>query len=649
MIGGDQLRNPMPPNPVIPSIPSSILRYALLGVVILLAYGFIGSMIIMRLDPINAIYFAVITTATVGYGDISPANPIQKLFVVTLVLGGASLLAYAFTLAIAVVSMTFEDITSGAREKRRIASLNNHFILCGYGRVGSAVHRELKKRKQQALIIERDKNVVEKELWAEPEVMAIHGDATEESLMRQARVEKARGVIITTGDDVDNLFITLTARELNSEVWIVARASKEENIKRLSRSGADKVISPETSGAADIYFAAIEPTIMKITEMHDVSDIRKESEIILKHGCTLENIEYHLPEFKEPLARIVGLSDQEQLDRFLESLERDKSRKKSLERIYESVSGIHSHWISGPDKKSLDAVAKELENEGFLLGIDLEEQEIKEAARKYGRLVEVVIKPEIKITEMHGVLDIREEAEIILKNGCTLEDIEYYLPGFREPLMRKVNLSELGEMDRFLEGLNHDSVKMENLERLYTLSGGGIHSHRISGPDTKTLGVVEEKLKEKGFLLGVNLTKNEITNEIQKFGRISEMLLKHDVGQVDDKKIVISLGGRILDSKHYLPGVHQVVTRKLYLKSMEDLERCEKEYHKPDAKRSLQALDEISRHIHSHTVSAPDVKVIKSIEKALIKEGMLLGADVPEEEIWEIVESAEARKFCIED
>ncbi|HNR26424.1 MAG TPA: ion channel, partial [Methanobacteriaceae archaeon] len=90
----------------------------------------------MRLDPVNALYFAVITTATVGYGDISPSNPLQKLFVVTLVLGGASLLAYAFTLAIAVVSMTFEDITSGARERRRIASLNNHFILCGYGRVG---------------------------------------------------------------------------------------------------------------------------------------------------------------------------------------------------------------------------------------------------------------------------------------------------------------------------------------------------------------------------------------------------------------------------------------------------------------------------------------------------------------------------------
>jgi len=149
-------------------------------------------------------------------------------------------------------------------------------------------------------------------------------------------------------------------------------------------------------------------------------------------------------------------------------------------------------------------------------------------------------------------------------------------------------------------------------------------------------------LKEKGFLLGVNFSKDEITDKIQKFGRVSEMLLKHDVGQIDDKKIIIRLGGRILDSKHYLPGVHQVVTRKLYLKSMEDLERCEKEYQKPDAKRSLQVLDEISRHIHSHTVSAPDLKVIKDIEKALIKEGILLGVDVPENDVWEFVESAEA-------
>nr|WP_279383416.1 3H domain-containing protein [Methanobacterium formicicum] len=103
---------------------------------------------------------------------------------------------------------------------------------------------------------------------------------------------------------------------------------KKVNIKRLYRSGANQVISPESSGAEDIYFAAIQPTIMKITEMHDVADIRRESEIILKHGCTLENIEYHLPEFKEPLARKIGITEIEQLNRFLGSLEKDPHRKK---------------------------------------------------------------------------------------------------------------------------------------------------------------------------------------------------------------------------------------------------------------------------------------------------------------------------------
>jgi voltage-gated potassium channel len=634
--------------PLVPSIPFSVIKYPVIAVIALLTYGFIGSTLIMRLDIINALYFTVITTATVGYGDISPQSPLQKFFVVTLVLGGASLIAYAFTLIIMVVSMTVEDITSGARHRRMLRAAKNHFILCGYGRVGSTVHNELLKRNQSVVIIEKNQMIVEKELWADPDVLAIHGDATDEGIMADAGITSARGVIITTGDDVDNLFITLTAREIHPDIWIVTRASKKVNIKRLYHSGANKVISPESSGAEDIYFAAIQPTIMKITEMHDVSDIRKESEIILKHGCTLENIEYHLPEFKEPLARKIGITKIDELDRFLESLDKDPKRKKSLERIYESVSGIHSHWISGPDKETLGKVAEELKKEGYLLGVDLNEEEIKEAAQKYGRLVEVVIKPEIKITENHTVLDIREEAEIILKHSCTLEDIEYYLPGFHEPLKRKVGLSETKEMERFLKRLEEDSARTEALERLYTLSGGGIHSHHISGPDTKSLESVEKDLKKKGFLLGVNLSQEEVFKKIKEYGRVSELLIRHDPGATDDKKIIISNGGRILDSKHYLPGLEQVVTRKLYLKDDEDLERCEEEYNKPEAKRSLDTLSQISKNIHSHTVSAADDKTIKKIIKVLDKSGLLLGADLPENEIWDIVENAETAAFCVE-
>ncbi len=602
----------------------------------------------MHLDIINATYFTIITTATVGYGDISPQTPLQKFFVVTLVLGGASLIAYAFTLIIMVVSMTVEDITSGARHRRMIRSVKNHFVLCGYGRVGSAVHKELLKRNYKVIIVEKDPAIVEKELWDDSNILAIPGDATDENVMREAGIERARGVIITTGDDVDNLFITLTAREIHPDIWIVTRASKKVNIKRLYRSGANQVISPESSGAEDIYFAAIQPTIMKITEMHDVADIRRESEIILKHGCTLENIEYHLPEFKEPLARKIGITEIEQLNRFLGSLEKDPHRKKSLERIYESVSGIHSHWISGPDQETLEKVADELKKEGFLLGVDLSEDEIKEVAHKYGRLVEVVIKPEIRITEIHDVRDIQAEAEIILKNGCVLEDIEYYLQGFHEPLKRKIHLQDISEMERFLKRLSEDSARMDALERLYTLSGGGIHSHRITGPDTKSLAQVEKELKKKGFLLGVNLSEEEIFEKIKEYGRVSEMLLHHAPGSIDDKTIILKHGGRILDSKHYLPGLEQVVTRKLYLKDYDDLKRCEEEYKKPDARRSLDTLSQISRNIHSHTVSAGDVKTIKKIIKALDESGQLLGVDLPEKEIWAIVENAEPAGFCVE-
>ena len=136
--------------------------------------------------------------------------------------------------------------------------------------------------------------------------------------------------------------------------------------------------------------------------------------------------------------------------------------------------------------------------------------------------------------------------------------------------------------------------------------------------------------------------------KIKEYGRVSEMLLRHDSGQTDDKKIVIGLGGHILDSKHFLPGVRQVVTRKLYIRDENDLQRCDEEYNKPDAKRSLKALSEISRQIHSHTISAPDIKTIKKIEEALGKMGILLGVDLPEKEIWEIVESENSKKICID-
>lgn len=629
----------------IQTVPQSIFYYGILALIILLVYGVIGSIWIMGLGFYDSLYFTIVTLATVGYGDIVPHTIAQKLFSVTLALGGVGLIAYVFSIGVAVVAMTLEETISGAKIRRIMKLMENHFILCGFGRVGSATFKELRKRKHKVIIIEKDRTLVEKELWEDPNILAIPGDATDEELLKDAGIKRARGIIITTGDDVDNLFITLASRELNPDVWIVSRASKKENIKRLYRAGANRVISPEISGGEDIYFAAMEPTMVKITVKHEVKDIERETEIIIRNGCTIEDIEYHLPEFRRPLIRKVEVSERRQLEGFLKSLEEDAHRRSSLERIYESVSGIHSHWISGPDKKTLDRVVKELEKEGLLLGVNLSEDEIKEVARKHGRLVEVIIKPEMTIVENHGVEDIEKEAEIIIRNGCTLEDIEYYLPGFREPLKREIHVDNIEDMKKFVEALKKNPSRYEALDRLYTLSGGGVHSHRVSGPDTRNLERVENELKKCGFLLGVNFTQKEIKDLIQKSGRVAQILVKHDVGVIDDKRIIVENGGRILDSSHYLPGVRQIVTRKLNIKNLEDLKKCEKELENPDARRSLTALYKISRNIHSHTVAAPDVKIIKKIETKLKGKGLLLGVNLSEDKIWDIIEKEMVEKF----
>ncbi|KUK01079.1 MAG: putative transporter protein, partial [Methanobacteriaceae archaeon 41_258] len=278
----------------------------------------------------------------------------------------------------------------------------------------------------------------------------------------------------------------------------------------------------------------------------------------------------------------------------------------------------------------------------------LSEDEIKEVARKHGRLVEVIIKPEMTIVENHGIEDIEKEAEIIIGNGCTIEDIEYYLPGFKEPLKREIHVDNIDDIKRFIEALEKNPSRYDALDRLYTLSGGGVHSHRVSGPDTKSLERVEDELKKCGFLLGVNFTQKEIKDLIQRSGRVVQVLVKHDVRVLDDKRTIVENGGRILDSSHYLPGVRQIVTRKLNIKNFEDLRRCEEELENPDARRSLTALYKISRNIHSHTVAAPDVENIKKIETELKRKGLLLGVNLSEDEIWDIIEKEMVEKFCID-
>ena len=360
-------------------------RVGIYGVIIILgiiAYGILGSIFIMKLDIYDSFYYTIITIATVGFGDITPTTPLQKIFSATLALAGVGLLAYILTIIISSVTENLQDIRSGRHMEKRLAEMENHYVLCGFGRVGLSVFEELKKRNQKVIVVDRDEKATE-DIEEDENVIVYNANATEDKTIRKLNIDKALGVIIATGNDVENLFMVLTIRELYKDAWIITRASKQDNVKRLEHAGANKIISPEASGGVDIYFAAVQPNLVYVTQRHGIDYLEREFEILKKHDCHLENIEYHFQGIRTPVTRKIGVLDEDEKDHFIDMVKNKPDVRESLDVMYKTVNGVHSHWISGPDKTHVDMAIEELKKEGTLLGTNLEFKEINEFTKQF--------------------------------------------------------------------------------------------------------------------------------------------------------------------------------------------------------------------------------------------------------------------------
>ena len=359
-------------------------KYATTGIILILAlfaYGILGSYFIMDLNLIDSVYYTVITMTTVGYGDYIPSTGIQKIFATTLALGGVALLAYVINIILTNVQEKMGEYSKGAMKMKTIEHMDDYYILCGYGRVGKVVFEELTKRNQNIIVFEKDEDLI-KDIEESDSVVTIHKDATEDNLISKLAGDKCRSVIISTGDDVTNLFIVLTIRETNPDAWIVSRASKEENYSRLKRAGADKIVSPELIGGKDLYFESTKPHILKLTVQHGFDDIYKEFEIISKNGCTLENIQYHIPGIETPLTRRINTMDLEAGKQFKEYLEKNADQKEAIENLYALTNNTHSHIISGPDRATFHKLVKELEKHEEIIGINLTKKQVAEITMK---------------------------------------------------------------------------------------------------------------------------------------------------------------------------------------------------------------------------------------------------------------------------
>ena len=366
---------------ILTKIPTQYVNNGILLIIGLFIYGTIGSYFIMHLNLIDSIYYATITMATVGYGDLTPHTGIQKIFATTLSIGGVALLAYVFNIILSSFQEKMSKYSKGAIKLKKIEEMDSYYIICGYGRVGTVVFDELTRRNQNVIIIEKNEEICES-IEENENTVVIHENATEDDLITKLAGDKCRSIIICTGNDVDNLFIVLTVRETNPNAWIVTRASKLENIKRLRKAGANKIVSPEIIGGRDLYYESARPHILRITVKHTVDEIFNEFKIISEYGCNLENIEYHIPGIETPLTREINTMNIKDGKRYINYLSAHDDQKQALENLYKTVNNVHSHLISGPDNATFDKLIKDLEKKEEIIGINLTNKEIAKITRE---------------------------------------------------------------------------------------------------------------------------------------------------------------------------------------------------------------------------------------------------------------------------
>lgn len=362
-------------------LPTKIIGTGFILVILLFIYGIVGSYFIMNLNFIDSIYYAVITMATVGYGDVTPHTGIEKIFATTLALGGVGLIAYVFNVILSAVQEKMTKYSKEAKIMNAINKMDDYYILCGYGRVGKVVFDELVERKQNVIVIDKSAETCAN-IEEQDNVAVVNEDAIENDFISKLINEKCRSIILCTGDDVINLFIVLTIRESHPDAWIVSRASKFENVSKLKKAGADKVVSPEIIGGHDLYYESTKPHILKITVKHGVDEIFDEFKIISKHDCTLENIEYHIPGIETPLTRKIktmSIIDGKNYRNYLNSHD---DQKQALTNLYKTVNHVHSHIISGPDKATFKKLIKDLEKQEEIIGINLTNAEIAKLTSK---------------------------------------------------------------------------------------------------------------------------------------------------------------------------------------------------------------------------------------------------------------------------
>ena len=234
--------------------------------VCLLVFGAAGYMVIEGWPYMDALYMTVITLATVGYGEVHEISLKGRLFTVILIFLGVGFFLYVVGNVIQfLVEGRIREVLGRRVLDKQISKLKNHFIVCGYGRMGQALCTYLIQKYLDVIVIEQNPDRVP--VMDKDGILYIVGGATDEATLIKAGIKRARGIISVLGTDADNVFLVLIAKRLNPEIFVVARANQNESEKTLYAAGTDKVVSPFVLGARRMAHAILRPTVIHFLEL----------------------------------------------------------------------------------------------------------------------------------------------------------------------------------------------------------------------------------------------------------------------------------------------------------------------------------------------------------------------------------------------
>ncbi len=242
------------------------LRISIVVLLVLVTIGTVGYTVIEGWRLLDSLYMTVITLATVGFREVQPLSDAGKIFTMLLIVFGVSVIGYTVgSLAQIMFEGQFQRIFGRKKVEKKIEALRNHYIVCGFGRIGSLICREFAAKPLPFVVIEKSAEVLPK--LEEESYLFIHGEATDDESLLKAGIKRAKGLVSVVASDTENVYITLTARGLNPNLYILARSGEEGSEIKLKRAGASKVISPYLIGGSRMAQAILRPNVVDFIEI----------------------------------------------------------------------------------------------------------------------------------------------------------------------------------------------------------------------------------------------------------------------------------------------------------------------------------------------------------------------------------------------